>query len=478
MSRIRIAIAGATLVALAFAVADSFASSHREAPLIANDPTADNTDLYVFVSPEDSSRVVVLWNYIPLEEPAGGPNFNLFDPNVNYDFYVDNDGDALEDVGYSFRFKTTTLNPDTYQVATGAITSLDDTDYNVRQFYDVFELRFDKKGKLKKTTQLNATPVPVPPPNIGPVQTPNYETVLGAAAVTTLTDGSRVFAGPRDEGFFVDLGAVFDGFSIRSGFGNMAGGKDGTAGFNVHTCAMELSIADLTTDGLAAAQTAEPVLGFYSTASRRTTTVLSKKGKEPKTSGKRVQVSRLANPLVNEVVIPRGMKDRFNASLPRDDAQFLDFVQNPEVADILNARYSAFFTVPAENRADLVAVFLTGVSGLNQPQNVVPCELMRLNVSIAPKDPGDVGYSALGVIGGDLSGYPNGRRVGDDVVDITYRVAAGILFESPPGMFPFNVAPNNLLGDGVDANDVAFLDHFPFLGPPQQGFENVHGKQN
>lgn len=457
----------------------ALASSHREAPLIANDPAADNTDLYVFRSPEDPSRVVVLWNYIPLEEPAGGPNFNMFDGGVRYDFLVDNDGDSIDDVGYSFRFTTQRLDGNTFLVAKGPITSLDDPDYNVRQFYDVFELRFNNKGKLVSTEQLNDAPVPVPPPNIGPTSTPDYEASLAVPAITTLANGGRAFAGPRDEGFYVDLGAVFDALTIRQLPGNMGGGKDGTAGFNVHTCALELPITEITKDGLGPDQTAEPVLGFYTTAARKAVRVLSPKGNAPKNSGKYVQVSRLANPLVNEVVIPLAKKDRFNASEPGDDAQFLDFVLNSEVAAIMNARYGTVGLVaPTTDRQDLVTVFLTGVPGLNQPANVVPCELMRLNVSIAPKVPGDAGYSRLGVIGGDTSGYPNGRRVYDDVVDVSYRVVAGILFTDELGMTPFDVAPNNLLGDGVDDNDVAFLDRFPFLAPPQEGFANAHGKQN
>ncbi len=466
-------VAASALVLAAALPAYAFFSSHREAPLIADDPTADNTDVYAFVSPESPNRLVAIWNYIPLEEPAGGPNFHKFDDNVSYSIHFDNDGDAIADVTYEFRFTTQRLNDATFLAVTGPVTSLDDPDYNVRQSYDVFEI----VGK-KKPVKLNAAPIPVPPPNVGATSTPGYE-ALAQAAITTLPNGCRVFAGPRDEAFYVDLGAIFDRLTIRSGFGNVGGGKDGTAGYNVHTIAMEIPIADLTVDGLPKESTSEPVIGVYSTAARRATRVLNAKGKAPKNVGKFVQVSRLGMPLVNELVIPLRDKDRFNASQPKDDAQFLSYVVNPEPAALLDALYSgAGLSVPTTGRNDLVAVFLTGVAGLNQPANVVPSEMLRVNVAIPPKKPGDPGYSRLGVLGGDLSGFPNGRRVGDDVVDIELRAVAGVLFQDGAGNTPFDVFPNNVLGDGVDGNDVPLPDVFPFLATPHDGLTNLHGKQN
>lgn len=445
-------------------------SSHREAPLIADDPTADNTDTYFFVSPENPDRVVVVWNYIPLEEPAGGPNFNKFDDNVHYDIHFDNNGDAQSDVTYSFRFKTTRVDGNTFLAVKGPIASLTDPNYNVRQSYDVVEI--DKKGKEVK---LNTVPVPVPPPNVGPVSTPNYNNLFNAA-ITTLPNGYRVFAGAIEDPFYVDLGAVFDRVTIRSGFGNQGGGKDGLAGYNCHTCVMEIPISELTKDGKTKDQTSEPVLGCWASASRRTIRVLNKKG-EAKHSGKYVQVSRLGMPLVNEVVIPLKDKDKFNASQPKDDAQFLNYVTTPELSAILTALYSgAGLTAPTTNRNDLVAVFLTGVAGLNQPANVKPCEMLRLNVNIPPVKPGDQGYSRFGVLGGDLSGFPNGRRMLDDIVDIELRAVAGVLFKNDQGASPFNISPNNILGDGVDANDVALPNVFPFVAPPHEGLFNSHGK--
>ncbi|HKE01149.1 MAG TPA: DUF4331 domain-containing protein, partial [Planctomycetota bacterium] len=316
------------------------------------------------------------------------------------------------------------------------------------------------------------------PPNVGPTSTPNYESALATPAITTLPNGYRVFAGPRDEAFYVDLGAIFDRLTIRSGFGNMGGGKDGTAGYNVHEIAMEVPIAALTKDKLGAAETSEPVLGIYATASRRSVRVLNAK-KPPKHSGALVQVSRLGSPLVNEVVIALKDKDRFNASEPKNDAQFLSYVTTPEVPALFNALYGgAGLNTPTTNRNDLVAVFLTGVPGLTKPANVVPSEMLRLNVSIAPKAPGGPGYSRFGVLGGDLAGFPNGRRVADDVVDIELRALAGVLFDDGTGNHPFDVFPNNVLGDGVDANDVPLPNVFPFLATPHDGFTNLHGKQN
>lgn len=465
-----IAFLGLTAAGAATASSLYYFSSHREAPLIADDPTADNTDTYFFVSPENPDRVVVVWNYIPLEEPAGGPNFNKFDDNVHYDIHFDNDGDSLSDVSYSFRFKTIRLDGNTFLTAKGPIANLTDPNFNVRQVYDVYEV--NAKGK---ETRINNVGIPVPPPNIGPTSTPNY-TNLFNAAITTLPNGYRVFAGAIEDPFFVDLGAIFDRLTIRSGFGNAGGGKDAVAGYNCHTCVMEIPISELTKDEKTKDQTSEPVIGCWASASRRTTRVLNKKG-EAKHSGKFIQVSRLGMPLVNEVVIPLKDKDKFNASQPKDDIQFLSYVTSPETASLLTALYSgAGLTAPTTDRTDLVAVFLTGVQGLNQPANVKPSEMLRLNVNIAPVKPGDVGYSRFGVLGGDLSGFPNGRRMLDDVVDIELRAVAGVLFKNSQGAQPFNISPNNILGDGVDTNDVALPNIFPFVAPPHQGFENQHGK--
>lgn len=450
------------------------ASSHREAPSITLDPTADNTDLYVFRSTETgrSNSVTMITNFIPLEEPSGGPNFHKFDPNVLYEIMIDNNGDTREDITYQFRFQTQVLNNNTFLNGTGPITSLTDTDYNVRQTYTVTRVIGNRRFGVRETL---GSGLLVPPPNFGPATTPNYEG-LADAAVQTLSDGSRVFAGSRDEGFYVDLGAIFDLLQLRKLPGNAGGGVDGTGGYNVHSIALEVPISRLTRDGSVPVSGADPaaVIGVWSTASRPFITILPPDGGPPEAVNfpfgfeRWIQVSRLGNPLVNEVVIPLAQKDRFNASHPIGDGQFLSFVTNPELATLLNLVHGV--PVPPAPRNDLVAVFLTGVSGLNQPPNVVPSEQMRLNVAIPPT--ADASRSRLGVLAGDLAGFPNGRRVGDDVVDIALRAVAGVLVGGA-----FAGSPNKDLGDGVDQNDVPYLTKFPYLGTPQSGKSHTHHRE-
>jgi hypothetical protein len=429
---------------LAFAVASAlsasvFASSHREAPGTAKDPVGDNTDLWAFVSPENPGRVVLIANFVPFEAPYGGPNFFAFGDDVAYKIKIDNDGDGVADIVYSFNFSTDVRNPSTFLYNTGPITSLKDENWNIRQFYRV--TRSDAQGDHVLGKRLLT-----PPCNVGPVSTPDYET-LAETAIHTLSDGSRVFCGQRDDGFFADLGGIFDLLTIRLPPGDQGGGVDGLAGFSIHSICIEVPIE------LLEGPNHDHIIGVWSTASRQKTLVLESNG-ERTSSGTQVQISRLGMPLVNEAVVPVGMKDRFNASRPKDDAQFLPFVLDPELAKLLNQLYG--ISVPQAPRNDLVQVFLTGIPGLNQPVNVVPAEMLRLNMSIPPSaEP-----NRLGVIAGDNAGFPNGRRLADDVVDISLRVVAGVLV---PG---FNIEPNNRLGDGVDANDVPFLDHFPFCATP------------
>jgi len=435
------------------------ASSHREAPFISTDPSADTTDVYVFISPDKPDTVTLIGNWIPFEEPGGGPNFFKFDDNVLYALRIDNDGDATEDITYEFRFTTQRQNPNTFLYNTGPIDSLDSPNWNVRQAYNV--TRVDDGGSNPLGENLATPPV-----NIGPASTPNYE-ALAAAAVHDLGNGVTVFAGQRDDPFFADVAAIFDLLTIRPGVpGNAGGGKDTLGGFNVHTIAIQVPISQLTSNGSAPAEATDPaaVIGVWATSSRPTTSVLSGSGEAPQASGDLVQVSRLGSPLVNEAVIPLGLKDRWNASQPRDDGQFLSFVTDPELAKLLNLLYGV--NVPPAPRNDLVSVFLTGVEGLTMPANIVPSEQLRLNVAVPPADE----PNPLGVLAGDNAGFPNGRRLVDDVYDIEVRAVAGVLVGDE-----FNVAPNNQLGDGVDANDLPFLEAFPYVGTPHEGFENIHG---
>lgn len=440
-----VALGLVALLALGPLVNRSQASSHREAPLISQDPAADNTDVYAFVSPTDPGRVTLIANFIPLEAPYGGPNFFKFDDNVLYEIHVDNNGDAVEDITFQIRFTTEVRNGNTFLYNVGPVTSIDDSDLIVLQRYEVAKAtggRRSGKGQTLATGLLTA------PNNVGRNSMPDYP-ALAAQAVHGLSGGIKVFAGQREEGFYVDLARIFDLLQVQ------AVGIDSTAGFNVHAIAIEVPIEQLTRNGSrpTSPSDAGAVIGVWSTASRPVVSVL-RPGQAPETRGDWVQVSRLGHPLVNEVVIPRGMKDKFNAAEPKDDAQFGSFVTDPEPARLFTALFG--LRVPTPPRNDLVQVFLTGVPGLNQPPGVRPAEMLRLNVAIPPNR---LNPNRLGVVGGDLAGYPNGRRVGDDVVDIVLTAASGILV---PG---FGVP----LGDGVNGNDAPYLDVFPYLGHPFPG---------
>jgi hypothetical protein len=434
------------------------ASSHREAPLISQDPVADATDLYAFVSPDDPDTVTLIANYYPMEDPAGFPNFYRFGDDVTYRINVDNNGDAVEDIFYQWDFDTEIVNPNSFLYNTGPIDSLDSSNLNVRQTYTLSE------GRGGSLTEI-ASGLMTPPVNIGPKSTPDYE-ALASDAIAEVGDGITVFAGQRDDPFWVDLGGLGDLLTIRQLPGNAGGGVDDLAGLNVQTLAIQVPVEQLTSDGAAPAdaEAANAVIGVWTTALRPSTLVL---GPGTQTaSGNHVQISRLGMPLVNEVVAPLGAKDLFNSSHPGNDAQFLGAVTDPELAKLLNLLYGdVLVAVPESGRDDLVQVFLTGVPGLNQPANVTPSEMLRLNVAIPPSET----ENPLGVIGGDNAGFPNGRRLGDEVVDIELRVAAGFLLGEE-----FQNGANGQLGDGVPANDVPFMAQFPYVATPHQGFEHIH----
>ncbi|MGH3105469.1 MAG: DUF4331 domain-containing protein [Gaiellaceae bacterium] len=453
------------------------ASSHREAPLISEDPTADNTDLYAFVSPDRPDTVTIMANYIPLEEPAGGPNFSTFGDDVLYEIKVDNTGDGEEDISYQFRFRTETRNPDTFLYNTGPIDTLSDTDWNRPTLYSVTRVQGNTETVL-------GTNLPTPPVNIGPRSTPSYGSLM-AAAVQDLPGGGKVFAGQIDDPFFVDLGSVFDLAGLRP-FNTLhdiplpaEDGVDGVGGYNTHAIAIQVPIAQLTRDGAVhAAGDPEAVIGVYATASRPRVRI-NQRG-DTRSSGKFVQVSRLANPLINEVVIPLGQKDDWNAMDPSNDSRFLDEYTSPEVTRLENALYDALDDAPETGRGDLVAVLLTGVPTLNFTGDT-KADLIRLNTGIPPTGPVGSG-NRLGLLAGEFDGFPNGRRLEDDVTDIELRAFAcgygpivGPIIES----FGFcagnaNRSPNNLLGDGVDENDRPFHVNFPYAGEPHQGYEHVH----
>ncbi|MBX3297223.1 MAG: DUF4331 domain-containing protein [Acidobacteria bacterium] len=449
----------------------TLASSHAEAPLISMDRFADNTDTYAFrsVEPGREGFVTLIANFIPLQEPSGGPQWFRFDDSVLYEIKIDNTGDGREDITYQFQFKTSIVNGNTVLGQStvnedGVISSLTDPDYNMPQTYSV--RRVD--SSTGRRGRLLGSGFRTPPANIGPRVTPNYEQNLGAPAVYGLPGGGKVFAGQRDEYFYIDLG-VFDALNLRSV--GMTGGIDTTKGYNVSTIAIEVPIQDLTRTRTIPAGPTSPdaVIGVWSTASRRTVQVIGSDGSR-NTAGAWQQISRLGNPLVNEVVIPLNLKDAFNSLSPEFDAVAAPFVLDPELARLLSAVFG--ITVPPPPRNDLVAIFATGipvneVTGPNYTtflSDGQPHEYLRLNVAIPITPIGSI--NRLGLLGGDVAGFPNGRRLHDDVTDIALRAVAG----GTPFTPATNVPPNNQLGDGVSMNpEGPLLTRFPYLLPPNAG---------
>ncbi len=450
-------------------------SSHREAPEISKDPVADNTDVYAFVSPNRTDTVTLIANFIPLEGPDGGPNFYEFGDDVLYEIHVDNDGDGDADITYRFRFKVEVRNPDTFLYNTGPITSLSSPNFNRRQFYSVS--RIDDEG----SETVLASNLSCPPCNIGPRSTPNYGE-LAKDATHTLSDGVRVFAGQRLEGFYVDLGSVFDLADLRP-FQNLhliptgaAPGVDSTKNVNVHTIAIQVPKHHLTRHGVLPTSSRDPhaVLGVYASASRRKARIAERNGRKYE-AGPWEQVSRLGNPLINEALIPMGKKDLWNSLSPSDDHQFLEYVQHPELAKLLPILYPGVFPHLAAYkaaRADLTAILLTGIPWGIIPnfQNYTgskPADMLRLNIEIRPaKNP-----NLLGILGGDLAGFPNGRRVFDDVFTIELRAIAGVTIP----LVDHSYTPDGAAGlvtDGVTPNlHTRYMSQFPYLGLPLSGFD-------
>ena len=301
--------------------------------MISGDPKVDATDIYAFVSPDQTDTVTLIANYIPFEEPAGGPNFDSFDDRALYEINVDSNGDAKPDIIYQFRFKTSIGNQNTFLYNVGVIESLTDPDWNVRQTYTLTKVENGVSTVL-------GTDLMSPPVNIGPKSTPNYA-ALQSAAIHTLPNGIKVFAGQSADPFFVDIGATFDLLTIRKLPGNAGGGINTTKGFNVHSLALQIPIAQLTKNKVVPtdATSGDSVIGVWTTASRMSTRVLNANGTQDNT-GPWVQVSRLGAPLVNEVVVPLGAKDLFNGSKPENDAQFANGVTDPEVGKLLLALYN------------------------------------------------------------------------------------------------------------------------------------------
>ncbi|MFL5850609.1 MAG: DUF4331 domain-containing protein [Solirubrobacteraceae bacterium] len=445
----------AVLAAVFAAAAISPGSSHREAPLSALDPTGDDTDVYAFKAPDAPNSLTLVANWIPFEDPAGGPNFYRFDDRATYYLNVDNTGDGAYDIRYRFRFRTSVGDPNSFLYAAPTVDSIDSPNLNVKQRYSV--VREDWSGGHLVKEKMLGHDVLVAPDNVGPKTIPNYGAVANQA-ITALPDESKVFAGQRDDPFFVDLGATFDALTIRNGTGNAGGGKDDLAGYGVHSIVLQVPVNRVTRDRKPVSGQDAPnaVVGVWASTERRKLPASNDQGDdEGHGNGNEVQVSRLGNPLVNEVVIPLGLKDKFNRTQPQNDAaNFGTFVLNPQLAKLLNILYPGL-DVPETNRTDIVTALLTGIPGLTRiGSNPAAADTLKINLGVRPA----ANPKRFGVIAGDSAGFPNGRRLIDDVVDIEERVVGGEL-----------VGHHLPLGDGVDRNDKPFLSSFPYLAAPDAG---------
>lgn len=487
------AVACAAGLLFALAAGTSVASSHREAPNLTAMPKVDATDLYMFRSYEPGRQdfVTIVANYQPFQDPQGGPNFYMFDPDALYEIHVDNNGDAVEDMSFQFRFKneskSTALNVGGKQVKipllnSGPISGVNPATLNVRETYTVDLARGGARSNSRAPV-VNATggaTFDKPVDHIGTKSFPDgYDAYAARHIYSVNVPGcatpARLFVGQRKESFYIAVGKTFDLFNLNPLGPEIGGNQNDLESKNVSSIAMELPIACLTAGN-------DPVIGAFTTASVRQVRLTNGRpgtglGQAAKSGGAWTQVSRLGMPLVNEVIIGVEDKDKFNASRPRADAQFADYVTNPALPALIQ---TLFPSAPAPTnfpRTDLVTVFLKGLKGLNQPanSNAVASEMLRLNTSTPAVAPG--AQNPLGVAAGDNAGYPNGRRPADDVVDLSLRVAMGALCaltgpgdtlkvgckpsDAPSGAAPFT--------DGVRKTAIQYAPGFPYLTTPIPG---------
>jgi hypothetical protein len=485
----------ASLVAIAVSGA-VLASSHREAPAIAMQPSVDATDLYMFRSYQAgrAGYVTLIANYIPFQDPQGGPNFYQFNPDALYEINIDNNGDALEDITFQFRFKSTskatplTVGGKAVEIPliySGAISGVNPASLNVRETYSVDIVRSGRRGGTRGPITAvagGANQFDKPIDNVGD------KTFGGPAAYETYAnqhiydvsipgcENGRMFVGQRKEPFYIAVGKFFDLISLNPLGPEVNGNKNDLENKNVSTIALEVPVACLT-------RGTETVIGAYTTASLRQGRLLNgspAKGIQSPAAfgGPWTQVSRLGMPLVNELVVGLNDKNKFNASKPKDDAQFADYVTNPTVPALVETLFPAAKAPTNFPRTDLATVFLKGIKGVNQPATVVSAEMLRLNTATVPVAAGS--QSPAGVAGGDTAGFPNGRRPGDDVVDLSLRVVMGALCvltgatdtlqvgckpaDAPAGGLPFT--------DGVRKTAADFQSVFPYLATPLPGSFN------
>jgi len=447
---------------------------------MAKDPVADSTDLYAFVSPDRADTVTMVANYLPFEYAPGGPNFYEFGDDVLYRINIDNDGDGRADIIYQFQFTTTNTNPNTFLYNTGQITSLSDPDWNRRQSFSV--TRLDLTGNRTTRRTVLASGLSCPPCNVGVRSTPNYAS-LAAQAIYSLDGGIKVFCGQRLDPFYADLGPIFDLGTLRP-FQNLhlipsaaAAGINSLRTFGVHSIVIQVPKTQLTASGGAPTNVADSrsVIGVWTSASRRKALVRDNPNRTNQ-SGPFVQVSRLGNPLFNEVIIPLPVKDYWNKTSPHQDSQFAQYGLRPELAKLLPVLYPGVFPNLAnynKDRADLAAILLTGI-----PNGVVPgfqnytgpviADMLRLNMAIGPTASPNNG----GLVAGDAAGFPNGRRLADDVVTIELRAVAGATIPLVDPTFTPDAAAGAITqGVKISGGNVSYLNTFPYVGTPKSGTE-------
>ena len=483
----RFAAVAVASAAIAFTGVTVAGSSHREAPGITKTPKLDGTDFYMFRSfePGRSEYVTFLANYVPLQDVYGGPNFFTMDPDGVYEIHVDNNGDAVEDLTFQFRFQnrykglTVPVGGQDIEVPLININQVgptrgDTSALNVIESYSVSVIRGDRRtGDASAITndQTGSAVFRKPVDRIGDKSIPNYAAYADDHIYDIRIPGcaipGRMFVGQRRDGFVVNLAETFDLINLNP-LGPINGASDTLADKNVTTLALEVPTTCLVGGN-------DPVIGAWTTASeRKNDDGEGNRDDRERGNGHYRQVSRLGSPLVNEVVIGIRDKDKFNASEPKDDAAFGKYVTNPSLPVLVNALFGV--PAPATPRNDLVQVFLTGVPGLNRPAHVQPAEMLRLNTSIAPVAPS--AQNPYGVVGGDLAGFPNGRRPGDDVVDIALRAVEGVLLPGHPAAVEHLTDGAQITAtigydpDGsISANPAfrLFRDSFPYLQTPLSG---------
>ena len=496
MNRLKTIIAPS--MAILMAMPSGFGANHREAPITAIDHKADITDVFAFRSYDAGAtpRVTLILCVDPLQEPGNGPNWWPFDPDILYEIKVDNNNDAVEDISFQFRFTTEQRLPGVAQAFAGAgggistpanspapiapgtplippkITSFNDAGFGTRQTYTVTMV----KGGVSTPITGNG-PFYAVPSNVGP-RTMDYSALYAAGTYSTNTPGVKVFSGTVDDPFWIDLGAAFDTLNLRAavGGGVLTAAQDAAAvnvssdfvsGYSVNAIAIDVPVSMLTSTGnVEPATSVAATIGVFGTTSRLRLT--ARRAPLPaQNSGSWSQIQRMGNPLINELLIGTGSKDRFSMDQPKNDSQFASFFLDPLLARLLNAATGGAIAIPTPPRTDLLPLvtYAAPIAASGTPAGPV-ADLLRLNTGVAPTTPGMT--SRLGLLGGDAAGYPNGRRLFDDVTDISLRAVAGVLNPA------FNVAPNNLLGDGVNVNDVPYKTTFPYLGEAPSGRDRRH----